>query len=173
MLRVLHRPSDRAATRNSLLDCYLKGWAEPNLAKILAATTRDYRFHDPFVGSFSRWSLQEYFERVENALSRLGEIGLEDMAFFLSGPMNARSNELQFWREAPRIGLTGIAWIEVGERGVSAECVAYDLNMASDLLRSGSTTCRSTCSQKTAACTSTAGLPIGRTPTGSGAGGYQ
>jgi signal transduction histidine kinase len=61
------------------------------------------------------------------------------MAFFLRGPMDARSNELQFWREAPRIGLTGIARIEVGERGVSAECVAYDLNVASDLLRNGST----------------------------------
>jgi len=64
---------------------------------------------------------------------------LQDMAFFLRGPMDARSNELQFWREAPRIGLTGIARIEVGVRGVSAECVAYDLNVASDLLRNGST----------------------------------
>jgi signal transduction histidine kinase len=110
------------------------------LAKILAATTRDYRFHDPFVGNFfSRWSLHEYFARVQNGLSRLGVIGLQDMAFFLRGPIDARSNELQFWREAPRIGLTGIARIEVGERGVSAECVAYDLNVASDLLRNGST----------------------------------
>jgi hypothetical protein len=57
------------------------------------------------------------------------------MAFFLSGAMDACRNELQFWREAPRIGLTGIARIEIGERGVSAESVAYDLNMASDLLR--------------------------------------
>jgi len=64
---------------------------------------------------------------------RLGVIGLQDMAFFLT--MDVCSNGLQFWREAPRIGLTGIARIEVGERGVSADCVAYDLNMASDLLR--------------------------------------
>jgi hypothetical protein len=49
--------------------------------------------------------------------------------------MDARSNELQFWREAPRIGLTGVAWIEIGRLGVSAEHVAYDLNMVSDLLR--------------------------------------
>jgi hypothetical protein len=48
--------------------------------------------------------------------------------------MDARSNELQFWREAPRIGLTGVAWIEIGRLGVSAENVAYDLNMVSDLL---------------------------------------
>jgi hypothetical protein len=54
-MQVLDRPSDRGAASNSLLNCYLEGWAEPNLAKILAATTRNYRFHDPLVGSFSRW----------------------------------------------------------------------------------------------------------------------
>jgi hypothetical protein len=49
--------------------------------------------------------------------------------------MKLRSHkELQFWREAPRIGLTGVAEIEIGERGVVAERVAYDLNMASDML---------------------------------------
>jgi hypothetical protein len=50
--------------------------------------------------------------------------------------MKVRShNELQFWREAPRIGLTGVAEIEIGEQGVVAERVAYDLNLASDILR--------------------------------------
>jgi hypothetical protein len=49
--------------------------------------------------------------------------------------MDALPGKLQFWREAPRIGLTGVAWIEIGELGVSAERVAYDLNVASDLLR--------------------------------------
>ena len=43
--------------------------------------------------------------------------------------------ELQFWREAPRIGLTGVAEIEIGEQGITAERVAYDLNLASDILR--------------------------------------
>jgi hypothetical protein len=57
------------------------------------------------------------------------------MAFFLQCPMDACQNELLFWREAPRIGLTGVARMEIGERGVSAESVAYDLNVASDLLR--------------------------------------
>jgi hypothetical protein len=136
-VQVLDRPSDHGATRNLLLDCYLEGWAEPDLAKILAAATRDYRFHDPFIGSFSRWSLHEYFDRVQNGLSRLGVIGLQDMAFFLRGPMDARSKELQFWREAPRIGLTGVAWMEIGELGVSAERVAYDLNMAPFEFRAG------------------------------------
>ena len=132
---VIDRLSNDGTTRNPLLDCYLEGWAEANLVKILAATSPGYRFHDPFVGSFSRWSLHEYFDRVQHRLARSGAVGPQDLAFFLRGPMDARSNELQFWREAPRIGLTGVAWIEIGELGVSAERVAHDLNMASDLLR--------------------------------------
>ena len=130
---VIDRLSDHR-TWNRLLDCYLEGWAEANLVKILAATSPDYRFHDPFVGSFSRWSLHEYFDRVQRRLARSGAVGPQDLAFFLRGPMDASSNELQFWREAPRIGLTGVAWIEIGRLGVSAEHVAYDLNVASDLL---------------------------------------
>ena len=132
---VIDRLSDHGKTRNPLLDCYLEGWAEANLVKILAATSPGYRFHDPFVGNFSRWSLHEYFDRVRHRLARSGAVGPQDVGFFLRGPMDARSNELQFWREAPRIGLTGVAWIEIGRLGVSAEHVAYDLNMVSDLLR--------------------------------------
>jgi hypothetical protein len=132
---VIDRLSDHATARNALLDCYLEGWAEANLVKILAATSPGYRFHDPFVGSFSRWSLHEYFDRMQHRLGRSGAVGRQDLAFFLHGPMNARLNELEFWREAPRIGLTGMAWIEIGELGVSAERVTYDLNVASDLLR--------------------------------------
>ena len=132
---VIDRLSDHATVRNALLDCYLEGWAEANVVKIFAATSPGYRFHDPFVGSFSRWSLHEYFDRVQNRLARSGAIGPQDFGFFLRGPMDARPSELQFWREAPQIGLTGVAWIEIGRLGVSAEKVAYDLNMASDLLR--------------------------------------
>jgi hypothetical protein len=43
--------------------------------------------------------------------------------------------DLRFWREAPLIGLTGVAEVEIGERGVIAERVAYDGNLASDTLR--------------------------------------
>ena len=132
---VIDRLSDHETTRNGLLECYLEGWAEANLVKILAATSPDYRFHDPFVGSFSRWSLDEYFDRVQHRLARSGAIGPQHLGFLLRGPMDARPSELQFWREAPQIGLTGVAWIEIGRLGVSAEKVAYDLNMASDLLR--------------------------------------
>ena len=114
VLQLVDRLSDHGTDRNLLLDCYRQGWAEVNLAKILAATTRRYRFYDPLVGSFSRWSLHEYFDRVQDRLSRSGAIGLQDMAFFLRGPMGVRPNELQFWREAPGIGLTGVAQVESG-----------------------------------------------------------
>jgi hypothetical protein len=72
--------------------------------------------------------------------------------------MKLRSpQELQFWREAPRIGLTGVAEIEIGERGVVAERVAYDLNLASDML------CRAwPCAEETIA---TGTLPAAIEPT--------
>jgi hypothetical protein len=38
-------------------------------------------------------------------------------------------------REAPRLGLTGITFITIGDRGIIAERVAYDLNLAMDVLR--------------------------------------
>src|SRR5262249_24509268 len=69
-------------------------------------------------------------------LSCTGAISRREHAFFLQGPMKLGSHkELQFWREAPRIGLTGVAEIEIGEQGITAERVAYDLNLASDILR--------------------------------------
>jgi hypothetical protein len=129
------RSREREAIRHSLLDCYVEGWAETDFVKILAAAAPDYRLHDPYVGSFSRWSLHEYFDRVCAGLSRMGAISRADMAFVLRGPVDSLAEGLEFWREAPGIGLTGITRIEVGERGVISECVAYDLNLASDLLR--------------------------------------
>jgi hypothetical protein len=124
---------------NSMLKCYLEGWAEANSAKILAATAPGYHFRDPFVGSFFRPTLHEYFDLLQDRLSRAGVMRLADVAFFLNGPMGRPSEGggLQFWREAPRIGLTGVTEIEVREQGVIAERVVYDLNLASDTLRRG------------------------------------
>ena len=123
------------ANPTSLLDRYIGGWAETDLEKILKATAPSYRFTDPFVGSFDARSLHKYFDLVQDRLSCTGAISRRELAFFLQGPMNLRSpQELQFWREAPRIGLTGVAEIEIGEQGVVAERVAYDLNLASDML---------------------------------------
>jgi hypothetical protein len=41
----------------------------------------------------------------------------------------------QFWREAPRLGLTGTSEIILGPQGIVAERVAYDLNLACGQLR--------------------------------------
>jgi hypothetical protein len=119
------------------LDDYLEGWAEANPAKILAATAPDFCFYDPLVGSFVRRTMHEYFEILQDKLSSAGVIRRPDVAFFLRGPMDQRSHagELLFWREAPQIGLTGISAIKLGRRGLIAESVAYDLNLASDVLR--------------------------------------
>jgi hypothetical protein len=67
-------------------------------------------------------------------------IGRLDVAFFLRGPMDELppSTALRFSREAPRVGLTGICEIELAEGGVVSETVEYDLNLASNLLRSAS-----------------------------------
>ena len=128
---------DEARNWRRLLDRYLEGWAEANSAKILAGTAHGYHFRDPFVGSFFRPTLHEYFDLLQDRLSRAGVMRLADVAFFLNGPMGRPSEVggLQFWREAPRIGLTGVTEIEVREQGVIAERVAYDLNLASDTLR--------------------------------------
>jgi hypothetical protein len=48
---------------------------------------------------------------------------------------SSRRGELQFWREAPRLGLTGTSLITMGPHGVMSERVAYDLNLASEQLR--------------------------------------
>jgi hypothetical protein len=138
MVRFLERVRDQNANPTSPLGRYIEGWAQTDLEKIIDATGPSYRFTDPFVGSFDARSLRKYFDLLQDRLSCMGAIGRHELAFFLHGPMKRGSHkelQLQFWREAPWIGLTGVAEIEIGERGVVAERVAYDLNMASDILR--------------------------------------
>jgi hypothetical protein len=127
---------DAWLARDRILARYLEGWAEANPAKILDATDVGYCFHDPLVGFYSRRSLSEYFERLRARFARSGAISRQDLSFQLRGPMDRLSphDELEFCREAPRIGLTGISRIKAGPRGVLAESVAYDLNLASDVL---------------------------------------
>jgi hypothetical protein len=138
---ITSKPGDRVigqrAVPSALLACYLEGWAETNLTKMIAATAPGYRLYDPLVGSFPSRSLQGYFYALQDRLSSGGIVTQQDVAFFLSGPMDQRScpGQLQFWREAPRVGLVGVSEIEFGEHGVIAESVAYDLNMASNMLR--------------------------------------
>ena len=135
VVQFLHRVRDQNANPTSLLNRYIEGWAHTDLEKILDATAPSYRFTDPLVGSFDGRSLHRYFDLLQDRLSCTGAITRHELAFFLRGPVKLRSHkELQYWREAPQIGLTGVTEIEIGERGVAAERVAYDLNLASDVL---------------------------------------
>jgi hypothetical protein len=131
------RPADWRPDASVLLDAYLQGWAEADSARIVAAAAPGFRFCDPLVGTFVRRTMRAYFDLLHDRLSGAGVIRRQDVAFFLRGPMDQRSRagELAFWREAPRIGLTGVTSITLGRRGVIAESVAYDLNLASDALR--------------------------------------
>jgi len=125
-------PTMGRATKARLLARYLEGWAEADPVKIAEATAPGYRFDDPFVGTFSTLALPRYFE----ALRSRAVIPRHHLSFLLRGPMDASSeDELQFWREAPHVGLTGTSLIMIGPRGVTAERVAYDLNIASEQLR--------------------------------------
>lgn len=131
------RSREKTARRISSLDRYLEGWAKANLEEILDATAADYCFRDPLVGTFSRRSLHEYFDLLMDRCSPAGLVTRGDIAFELHGPMAGPPHQpgIWFWREAPRIGLTGVTRIEVKERGVIGESVAYDGNLASDMIR--------------------------------------
>jgi hypothetical protein len=120
-----------------LLDRYLQGWAEANPTKIFFGTANGYRFNDPLVGPFSRWTIPLYFEHLCRRFARSGQTTARDIALILSGPIDGppRLGQVRFFREAPRLGLTGISLITVGEHGVIAESVVYDPNVALEVLR--------------------------------------
>jgi hypothetical protein len=112
----------------------VEGWAEADLYKIFDATAPIYWFTDPLVGSFSGRSLHGYFHMLHDRFSRAGAITKHELAFFLRGTREERAygTGLRFWRESPVIGLTGVAEIELGPRGVIAERVVHDGNLAFD-----------------------------------------
>ena len=101
---------------------------------ILSATAPNYCFHDPLVGRFARASLPRYFILLHEKFARAGAVKRCDVAFILHGPMTGTHGR-QFWREAPRLGLTGTSELVVGPHGIVAERVAYDLNLACGQLR--------------------------------------
>lgn len=129
-----HDMRDWARAEDWLLDTYVEGWAAADADLILRATAPDYLFDDPLVGRFARASLPRYFALLRERFARAGAIKRRDVAFSLSGPIIGTLG-LQFWREAPAIGLTGTSEIVVGPHGIVAERIAYDLNLASGQLR--------------------------------------
>jgi hypothetical protein len=137
------RDDGRAATGPTirpwrrLLDDYLQGWAEADPIKIIRATEYGYRFDDPLVGAFSRWSLPLYFAELQARFARSGETEPRDLAMTIDRPADTpeQHRPMRCYREAPRLGLTGISLITVGAHGVIAESVAYDANLALEVLR--------------------------------------
>ena len=114
---------------------YIAGWAQADAAMIARAAADGYRFHDPLVGVFARQRLSRYFDFL-HAQFDCARVPAQP-AFYLHGPMDGcAQGEFAFFREAPQLGLTGIARIVVGPCGVMAETVSYDLNMATEMLRS-------------------------------------
>jgi hypothetical protein len=128
---------ERVLVANSMLARYLEGWAEVDPAKIADATAENYDFYDPLVGCYSRRTLPQYFALLRSRFAAAGVARVQDLAFTLRGPMSGRFNAArrQYWREASQLGLTGISEISVTHRGVAAEAVAYDLNLATDTLQ--------------------------------------
>ena len=122
VLQALGQARDQKESRPSLFDRYIEGWAEADVGKILDGTAPSYRFTDPFVGSFSGRSLYEYFDLLQDRFSRGGR-SAASILFFPVRSRERRSHVkgLQFWREAPRLGLTGVSEIEIAEGGVIAE----------------------------------------------------
>jgi hypothetical protein len=89
------------------------------------------------VGTFATLALPRYFAVLKSRAGLGAPIPLRHLSFLLRGPMDTSTTPgaLEFWREVPRLGLTGTSLITIGPRGVTSERVAYDLNMASDQLR--------------------------------------
>jgi hypothetical protein len=135
------RPATRGRTEAELLALYIAGWSEADPRKIADAAAVDYAFEDALVGRFCRHSLAEYLEIVRCRFAVSGPTPRRDLAFALRGPMTGLADKRrghcwrEFSREAPALGLIGIARIAVTPKGIIADAVAYDPNMATEVLR--------------------------------------
>jgi hypothetical protein len=135
------RQATHGRTEAELLALYIAGWSEADPRKIADAAAVDYAFEDPLIGRFCRHSLAEYLEIVRGRFSISGATARKDLAFILRGPTEGVAGKRtgncwrEFWREAPALGLTGVARIAVTPKGIVGDAVAYDLNMATETLR--------------------------------------
>jgi hypothetical protein len=130
-------PGDALSTDQfEALALYIEGWSEADAAKIADATVDDYDFHDPLVGHFSKRTLAQYFALLRSRFADTSLLGEHHLGFMLRGPFSSCNEPRQrYWREAPCLGLSGTADIIVTSGGVAAEAVAYELNIACEVLR--------------------------------------
>src|SRR5262249_39090509 len=133
----LDRPNGTAGSWRVALERYLLGWAAGDPYAVMQATEPGYRFNDPLVGLFTRWSLPAYFDALKERLGAAEAIEQGDCAVMLHGPEDDVPSPLglRFRREIPRLGLSGMAHIQVGRRGVLAESVTYEIDPARALSR--------------------------------------
>jgi hypothetical protein len=124
----------RTRIEGDIVALYIAGWLEADPAKIAAAAAPGYDFHDPLIGHFSMRSLPRYFGILR---ARFAASHTRHLAFALHGPIQSLNGDRprRYWREAPLLGLAGESEIIVTHRGIAAESVAYDLNVASEALR--------------------------------------
>jgi hypothetical protein len=127
----------RNKTEAELIALYFAGWSEADPRKIADAAAGDYSFEDPLVGQFSKHDLPQYFEILRARFAVSGPVVRKDLAFVLRGPIQSfgGGRTEQYCREAPSLGLTGVAMIAVTPKGILADTVSYDLNMACETLR--------------------------------------
>ena len=132
------RRIDQSVCEGKILAAYIEGWCDADPLKIAAATTEGYDFHDPLVGHFSKRNLPRYFALLRTRFAVFDKPGRAALAFTLRGPMLDACNGgcHRYWREAPHLGLVGDSQISMTPEGVAAESVAYDLNIACEILRS-------------------------------------
>jgi hypothetical protein len=140
----------QARIEAEVLALYVAGWSEADPDKIADATAAEFVLDDAFLGRFSSHTLPNYFEILRSRFGATAPTAQKDLAFALRGPMDGPSGEpmRQYWREAPRLGLTGVTWIAVTPRGIVADSVAYDLNMACEILRSSQASFQLRCESK-------------------------
>lgn len=118
------------------LETYITGWATGDAEQIASAVTPDYAFRDPFVGTFDRRNLADYFDVLESSLA-FGSKRNRPFPVVLRGAPEepATSSRYRLWRDVVEFGLTGMTDIRLGGNGIVHEVVSYDLNMAAERLR--------------------------------------
>lgn len=118
---------------------YIEGWAEADTVKIAEAASADYSFLDPLVGTFDRNSLADYLAILRERVG-FGTVPSQRCKVYLGAfrDPNWTGPLLRFWRALPECGLAGTSEITMQAGRVCRETVCYELNIATERLRSRS-----------------------------------